>query len=132
MEDSICYICLAPFLEPSDFTEIARYPPSGRKYWSGDRYFGAREIPDSRCYDRYAWDVPMCGHPTHVVCSNSMAKSGGEDRCGVCRKIWTIKTKIIFTAMPTQFAEIVNLEPEQEREEDVNLETPPGKKFSLL
>jgi hypothetical protein len=37
-----------------------------------------------------------------------MGKSGGEDGCGICRKIWTITTKIIFTAMPTQFADIVN------------------------
>jgi hypothetical protein len=34
--------------------------------------------------------------------------------------------------MPSQIAEIVNLEPEQKREEEVNLETPPGKIFSLL
>jgi hypothetical protein len=125
MENAECYFCFVSFLEPSGYEDISRYPPPGRKYWSGGQSYEGRMVPDSRCYDRYAWDIPMCGHPAHVVCfnrANASAKDGAKDRCGYCREHYTIKFKIIFSAMPTMTANIM-----ESVEVDSDTKSPPGK-----
>jgi hypothetical protein len=111
MNSANCYVCMGIFLEPSSVEEIDRFPPPGRRYWSGPQfYLGSTVQPDPRCYDRYAWDIPGCGHPCNVVCSNrsnAVTEGSSVDRCGFCCEVYTTKYRITFSATPSMYCSLI-------------------------